>query len=286
MIIIKTKKEIEIIRYGGKILAGILKKLTAKVEPGITTGYLEKMACELIKKAGGRPSFKGYKPMRDAQGFPTALCTSINNEIVHGPALPSRRLNSGDIIDIDIGMEHPTYATFSAEAMDVKKATVGKLINKESGMGGYYTDMSVTVPVGKISKEARKLINTTRKSLELAIKQVKPGNSLNDIGRAIQQCAEAVGFSVVRDLVGHGVGIAVHEEPQVPNYEINDNSMDNIILKAGMVIAIEPMVNVGGWKIKTVDDGFTIVTADGSLSAHFEHTVAVTEKGCEVLTFL
>ncbi|MCK4553808.1 type I methionyl aminopeptidase [Candidatus Parcubacteria bacterium] len=261
MIIIKTKKEIAIMREGGKILAGILKKLIAEVRPGATTGHLEQIACDLIKKAGGRPSFKGYKSMHDAQGFPTALCTSINNEVVHAPALPSRKLNPGDIIDIDIGMEHP----FGKDAH------------------GYYTDMSVTAPVGKIGKEAKKLINITRKSLELAIKQVKPGNSLNDIGRAIQQFVEAEGFSIVRELVGHGVGTAVHEEPQVPNYEIT-NPKDNVILKTGMAIAIEPMVNVGGWKVKTADDGFTIVTADGSLSAHFEHTVAVTDDGCEILT--
>ncbi len=266
-------------RKGGKILAGILKKLINEVNPGITTGHLEKMACDLIKQAGGRPSFKGYKSMHDAQGFPTALCTSINSEIVHAPAIPSRRLNAGDIIDIDIGMEYPIFASLN-------EAMAGKPANRDSEMGGYYTDMSVTAPVGKISKEAKKLINVTRKSLELAIKQVKPGNSLNDIGRAIQRYVELQGFSVVRDLVGHGVGIAVHEEPQVPNYEINDNSMDNVILKPGMVIAIEPMVNVGGWKVKTADDGFTIVTVDGSLSAHFEHTVAVMEKGCEVLTEL
>ncbi len=274
MIIIKTEKEIKIMRQGGKILACVLKKLINEVKPGITTGHLEKTACDLIKKAGGRPSFKGYKSMHEAHAFPTALCASINSEIVHAPALPSRKLKSGDIIGIDLGMEYPIFA----------KATAGKPANKDSEMGGYYTDMAATIAVGKISKEAKKLINVTEKSLKLAIKQVKPGNSLNDIGRAIQQFVEAEGFSVVRELVGHGVGTAVHEEPQVPNYEINDNSMDNVILKTGMAIAIEPMVNVGGWKVKTADDGFTIVTADGSLSAHFEHTVVVMEKGCEVLT--
>ncbi|MEA3463572.1 MAG: type I methionyl aminopeptidase [Patescibacteria group bacterium] len=279
MIIIKTEKEIAIIRQGGKILANILKKLIAEVKPGVTTGHLEKMACELIKQAGGRPSFKGYKSMHDAQGFPTALCASINNEVVHAPAIPSRRLNTGDIIDIDIGMEYPIFATQS------RGIAADRPVNADSEMGGYYTDMSATTPVGKISKQAKKLINVTRKSLELAIKQVKPGNSLNDIGKAIQQYVESQGFSVVRDLVGHGVGVAVHEEPQVPNYEIA-NPKDNIILKPGMVIAIEPMVNIEDWKVKNGKDGFTIVTADGSLSAHFEHTVAVTEKGCRVLTFL
>lgn len=267
MIIIKTEKEIEIMRQGGKILAGILNKLIIEVKPGATTGYLEKMACDLIKAAGGRPSFKGYKPMHDARAFPTALCASINNEVVHAPALPPRKLNPGDIIGLDLGMEYP----------------YGK------NTRGYYTDMAATAAAGKIGKQAKKLINVTRKSLELAIKQVKPGNTLNDIGRAIRQYVEKQGFSVVRDLVGHGVGTAVHEEPQVPNYEILDGfnrSEENIILKPGMTIAIEPMVNAGGWKIKTGRDGLTILTADGGLSAHFEHTVAVTEKGCEVLTYL
>ncbi len=262
MIIIKTAKEIAIIREGGKILGSILKRLLSQVKPGITTGYLERMACDLVKKAGGRPSFKGYKSMPGAKAFPTALCTSINSEIVHAPALPSRRLNNGDIIDIDIGMEYP--------------------FNKDQR--GYYTDMSATVPVGRVSKEAKKLIRVTKKSLILAIKEIKPGRTLNDIGRAIQAHAEAHGFSVVRDLVGHGVGMAVHEDPQVPNYEIEGTDMENAVLKPGMVIAIEPMINVGSWEIKGFKDGLTIVTADGQLSAHFEHTIAVTKEGHEVLT--
>jgi methionyl aminopeptidase len=262
MIIIKTAREIAIMREGGKILAGILKKLSSQVKPGVTTGYLEQLACDLIKKAGGRPSFKGYKSMLETRVFPTALCTSINNEIVHAPALPSRKLKAGDIIGIDVGMEYPY-------GQDVS---------------GYYTDMAVTVPVGKINKQAKRLIKATRKSLMLAINEVKPNNTLNDIGRAIQTQAEVEGFSVVRDLVGHGVGTAVHEDPQVPNYEIVDTTMDNIVLKPGMVIAIEPMINVGSWEIKGSSDGFTIVTADGKLSAHFEHTIAVTKEGHEVLT--
>lgn len=262
MIIIKTKKEVTIMREGGKVLAHILKKLSAEVKPGITTGYLEQMACQLIKEAGGRPSFKGYKSMLETKVFPTALCTSINNEVVHAPALPSRRLKAGDIIGIDVGMEYPYGQDIS----------------------GYYTDMAITLPVGKISKEARRLIMTTKKSLELAIKKIKPNNSLNDIGQAIQAKAEAEGFSVVRDLVGHGVGTAVHEDPQVPNYEIVDTKMDNIVLKPGMTIAIEPMINAGSWEVKGSSDGFTIVTVDGKLSAHFEHTVAVTKEGHEVLT--
>lgn len=246
-------------RKGGKILAEIIKKISKEVKPGVTTGYLEKMACDLIEKAGGRPSFKGYKSMLDAKAFPTAFCASINDEIVHAPALPSRELKQGDIIGLDLGIEYPA-------------------------INGYYTDMAVTVPVGKVSKEVKKLIKTTKKSLDLAIAQVKSGNDLNDIGRAIQQHAEKNGFSVVRDLVGHGVGVDVHEEPQVPNYEILDNSLENIVLKEGMVIAIEPMINIGSYNIKCGKDRLTILTTDGKLSAHFEHTVAVTKDGYEILT--
>ncbi|MBA3047800.1 type I methionyl aminopeptidase [Patescibacteria group bacterium] len=284
MIIIKTKKEIEIMRKGGKILAEIMDKLAKEIAPGVSTEHLENMACELIGKAGGRPSFKGYKSKRNAQAFPTALCISINNEVVHAPALPSRELKSGDIAGLDLGMEHPYYAKASYGKPAREKFFASGFANKDSEMGGYFTDMAITVPVGKISKQASKLINTTKKSLELAIKQVKPGNTLSDIGGAIQDFAESNGFSVVRELVGHGVGTAVHEDPQVPNYKIVDDSFENVILKPGMAIAIEPMVNAGGWKIKTGKDGLAILTADGKLSAHFEHTVVVTEKGRDVLT--
>lgn len=262
MTTIKTEKEIEILREGGKILANIIKKIISEIKSGITTGQLEDLACSLIKKAGGRPSFKEYKTKEDNKPFPTALCISINDEVVHVPAMPSRRLNIGDIVGIDLGIEYP----FEEE----KK--------------GFYTDMAITVPVGKISKEAKKLIKATKKSLDLAIKKIKPGNTLNDIGKTIEQFVEKQGFSVVRDLVGHGVGYDVHEDPQIPNFAIEGNKFDNIILKSGMVLAIEPMVNAGSYEIKNAPDGFSIKTADGSLSAHFEHTVAVTEKGCEVLT--
>ncbi len=264
MIIIKSKKEIAIMREGGKILAAILKALEKEAKPGATTGDLERLACALIKKAGGRPSFKNYKSMMETKAFPTALCTSINSEVVHAPALPSRELKTGDIVGIDIGMEYP-YGP--------------------SGPG-YYTDMAVTAAVGKVNNEAKKLIKTTRKSLEQAIRQVKPGQSLDDIGRAVQTTAEEAGFSVVRDLVGHGVGTAVHEDPQVPNYKIAGSGIENIILKPGMTIAIEPMLNIGTYKVKGLADGFTIVTADRKLSGHFEHTVAVTENGHEVITRL
>lgn len=264
MIVLKTKEEIKILREGGKILAGILDEIAKKVRPGVTTAELERTACDLIAKAGGRPSFKGYMAILDNKPFPTALCTSVNNEIVHAPSLPGRKLKEGDIIGIDVGMEYPY----------------------KKNVNGYYTDLTVTLPVGKIAKEADRLISVTKRSLALAIKQVKPGNTLNDIGRTVQEFAEANGFSVVRDLVGHGVGHDVHEEPRVPNYEIPEKSRDNVVLKPGMVIAIEPMVNIGERGIEIASDNFTILTIDGSLSAHFEHTVAVVDNGCLVITGL
>ena len=262
MILLKKDKEIKKLREGGKILASVLTQVAAIVKPGVTTADLEDLACRLIAEAGGRPSFKGYQTSIDDTPFPTALCTSINNEIVHGPALPARILKEGDIIGIDVGMEYPY----------------------KKGQDGFYTDMAITVAVGEISPDVQKLIDVTKHSLELAIAAAQPGKYLSDIGRAVQTYVEANGYSVVRDLVGHGVGYAVHEDPQVPNYEIRQNSIDNHELKPGMVIAIEPMVNMGKHHIKTKSKEWAIFTADDSLSAHFEHTIAVTEKGNEILT--
>lgn len=259
MIKTKNKKEIKILRKGGKKLARVLDNVVKMVAPGVSTEDLEKLALKLIEKEGGRPAFKDYA-MHDSKKFPTALCTSINNEIVHAPAIPGRILKEGDIIGIDVGMEYPAK-------------------------NGLFTDMSKTVAVGNIDLEAQKLINVTRRSLELAIEKAKPGNTLNDIGQAVQEYAEKNGFSVVRELVGHGVGYDVHEEPQVPNFKIKNNR-DNIVLIPGLVIAIEPMLNMGGWRVKTGKDGFSILTIDDKLSAHFEHTVAITEKGNIVITEL
>ncbi len=262
MVTIKTKKEIEILYKGGKILANIIQKLADEVKPGVTTGHLEQMTGELIKQAGGHPSFKGYKSRHDIKPFPTALCTSINDEVVHAPAIPSRRLKRGDIIGIDVGMEYPY-------GRDKK---------------GYYTDMAVTVAVGSVSKEVKQLIKVTEKSLRLGIKQVRPGNTLSDIGQAIESYVEPLGFKVVRDLVGHGVGYDVHEDPHVPNFAIKGEDFDNIVLKPGMVLAIEPMVNLGGHGVVGGQDGFNIRTADKSLSAQFELTVAVIDSGHIILT--
>jgi methionyl aminopeptidase len=260
--LIKTPQEIKLIKESGKILSEILDAIILKIKPNVSTAMLEDLACELIQVAGGRPSFKNYKQDRADKPFPTALCLSVNDQIVHGPALPERILHDGDIVGVDIGMEFPFVP----------------------GKQGYYSDMAKTVAIGKVNQKIKKLINTTEICLKKGIEKVKPGNNLNDIGRAIQDYAEKNGFNVVRDLVGHGVGLAAHEDPDVPNYYINNSEFNNFILKPGMVIAIEPMVNMGGFKIKQGKDGISFVTTDGSLSAHFEHTVIVTETGCDIAT--
>jgi len=254
MITIKNDKEIELLRQGGKILGSTMKRLFKEIKPGVTTGHLEQMADFLIKEAGGRPSFKGFRSSKKDKPFPTAICTCINDEVVHAPSLPTRELKSGDIINLDLGIEYQ----------------------------GFYTDLAATAAVGKASREAQKLIRVAKQALAVALEQVRPGNSLNNIGKAVEQYVKAAGFSVVRDLVGHGVGYSVHEEPQIPNYDLADNK--KIILKPGMVLAVEPMINSGDWRIKDGPDGLTVLTADGSLSAQFEHTVLVTETGHEVLT--
>lgn len=291
MITIKKENEIELLRQGGHVLGQIMKRLIEEIKPGATTGHLEEMANFLMGEAGGRPSFKNFKQEHGDKPFPTALCASINNEVVHAPSLPSRELKSGDIITIDLGMEYPSYAKASADAEAWADKSEGKSLRSPVSSGadsnrtqkGYYTDMAVTVAVGKISRQAQKLIRVTKQALALGIDQVRPGNSLNNIGKTIEQyIKKASSFSVVRDLVGHGVGYGLHEDPQIPNYDLSYNK--KIILKPGMVLAIEPMVNEGGWQIRTGADGLTILTADGQLSAQFEHTVVVTEQGHEILT--
>ncbi len=271
MISLKTTEEIEILRAGGRLLSQILAKIAKNVKPGVNTADLEALAVKLISQVGGRPSFKGYASGAAGEKFPTALCTSINEEIVHAPALPGRVLRAGDILSIDVGMEYP----FAAQAF----ARFPRWQKKQ----GLFTDMAITVPVGPVNQRAKKLIKVTKQALNKGITQAKPGNTLAQIGRAIEAEAKKYGFGVVRDLVGHGVGYKVHEEPIVPNYETAPAK--KIILKPGLVIAIEPMVTLAGWRIATVDgDPFTFKTADNSLSAHFEHTIAVGKKGPIIIT--
>lgn len=248
---IKSQQDIAIIREGGHKLAAVLNMLGKNVKPGVSTQFLDDLARKLIKEAGGEPSFLNYgKP-----SYPSAICASVNEEVVHCPADPKKILKEGDIIGIDIGMEYKCL----------------------------YTDMAATFAVGKISKLAAKLINATQEALALAIKQIKPGNKLSIIGNTIEDYLKPTGFGIVHQLVGHGVGYKVHEPPQVPNFKFK-SGFEDIVLKEGMVLAIEPMINAGVAEVNFLDDGWRVVTADGNLSAHFEHTVAVTADGCEILT--
>jgi methionyl aminopeptidase len=254
MIEIKTPQEIEIMAEGGRILAKIMNELKKRVKPGITTMELEKLAESLILKFGGKCSFKGYKSKdgESARPYPFCLCTSVNEEIVHVP--PSNRvLKEGDVLKLDLGIFYK----------------------------GFHTDMAITVPVGKVSFEAQRLIRVTKKALKLAIKKVRPGNTFGDIGNTIQRYVESQGFNVVRELCGHGIGRELHEEPKILNYGKRKSGEK---IKEGMVFCIEPMVTAGDWHLKRTKDGFGYQTVDGSLTAHFEHTVAVESNGARVLT--
>lgn len=246
MITVKTKEEIEIMTQGGKILTKIMERLKEQVEPGIKTSKLNETAKGLILKYGVKASFKGY------EGFPAVLCTSINEQIVHG--IPSERiLKTGDIISLDLGIFYR----------------------------GFHVDMALTLPVGKISKEAQKLIEVTKEALRIGTEKAKPGNTFGDISHAIQKYVKGEGFNVIRELTGHGIGRDLHEDPQILNYGKKGTGPK---IKEGMTFCIEPMVTTGDWRIKETDRAFE--TKDGSLTAHFEHTIAITKEGYQVLTGL
>lgn len=247
MITIKTPEEIEIMRDGGKILAEIMEKLKAMVRPGITTQELNKVAEALILKSGAKCSFLGY------QGYPACLCASINEQIVH--VVPSERiLKEGDIISLDLGLLYQ----------------------------GFHSDMAITVPVGNVSPKINQLIQATKESLNQGIKAVMPGKTFIDVSKAIQKYIESRGFSAVRDLCGHGIGRELHEDPEILNYL--DKRSEKTAIKEGMVFCLEPMVAIGAGQIKKSQDGYGYETADGSLSCHFEHMMAVTKNGANILT--
>jgi methionyl aminopeptidase len=254
MIKLKTKEEIEILAKGGKILSSVLDEVENMIKPGVATGELNDLAEKLIEQSGGKAAFKGYKASWGDSVFPAALCVSVNHEVVHGIPKSDMVVKEGDIVGIDCGLEYE----------------------------GMFTDMARTIIVGEVAGEIKKLVSVTKDALMKGIAQVKPGNRISDISKAIEGYVEDAGFSLVRQLVGHGVGYSAHEDPQVPNYF--DKNIDDVELKEGLVIAIEPMVNIGDWPIETEDDQWTIVTADKSISAHFEHTVAVTEDGYKIIT--
>jgi len=254
MIIRKTPAELEKMRRSGVLVFEILQKLRSMVAEGVTTLDLERTAEKMMQDAGAKPAFKGYYVPAAGSKYPFVLCTSVNEEIVHGMPSAKRVLKSGDIVSIDTGVE----------------------------MDGYYGDSAITVPVGEVDPEVEKLLAVTRESLELAINKVRLGNRLFDICGTVEEHVVSNGFSIVREYVGHGIGTHLHEEPQVPNYV--DRKNENPRLKEGMVLAIEPMVNAGKPESKVLRDRWTAVTRDSSYSAHFEHCVAVTENGPWVLT--
>ncbi len=248
MVILKSPEEIETIRCANRIVAEILGELAIMVKPGITTRELDQHSEMLARKRGAKPAFKGYR------GYPFSLCASVNAEVVHG--MPSDRvLKDGDIVGLDFGALYK----------------------------GFYGDAAITVPVGEVSEEAKRLIRVTEECLYKGIEQARSGQRLGDISAAVQKHVETAGFSVVRDFVGHGIGRALHEEPQIPNYGVEKRGIE---LKSGMVLAIEPMVNQGGWRVRVMNDGWTVVTADGRLSAHFEHSIAITNNGPVILSRL
>src|SRR3989344_3746125 len=254
MIRIKTAEEIEILREGGRRLAEILSILASKVAPGTSTLALEEETLRVMEKNGDKPAFLGYKPQGARRPYPAALCVSINDEIVHGiPNETPKVIKEGDIVSLDFGVLHR----------------------------GLIADAAVTVPVGKVGEESLKLIEVTRRALESGVKAALPGKTVGDIGAAISQVVRASGFTLADDLVGHGVGYRVHEDPFVPNFGIEGKGEK---LVPGLVLAIEPMVNAGKSGIKMSSDGYTIRTRDGSRSAHFEHSIAITEKGNIILT--
>ena len=248
MIALRSTEEIEAIRKAGAIVAQALDTLRKRARIGVTTAKLDAIAADVILSAGGIPAFKGYR------GYPANICTSVNEEVVHGIPSP-RKLKDGDILSVDVGVK----------------------------LGDYFADAALTVGIGQVSDGAAKLMRATHDSLQRGIELAKPGNRLSDISWAIQETVESRGFSVVKAFVGHGIGTKIHEEPEIPNF---GKPGKGARLEAGMVLALEPMVNAGTYEVEVLEDGWTAVTKDRSLSAHFEHTIAITDSGAQVLTAL
>jgi len=248
MIFLKSESELELLHRANLLVHRVLGAVREAVRPGISTAELDELAERLIHEGGGQPAFKGYR------GFPATLCTSVNDEIVHGIPSPKVVLREGDLLSVDCG----------------------------AVVDGFVGDAAITLAVGEVSGEAARLMETTRRCLEDAVEQVRPGNRLGDVGAAVQARAESAGFGVVREFVGHGIGRSLHEDPQVPNYGKPGTGLQ---LRPGLVLAIEPMITAGSWRVRVDDDGWTARTEDGKLAAHFEYSVAVTENGPRVLGF-
>jgi methionyl aminopeptidase len=255
-ITLRSRREIELMRDAGVVVADVLSKLQEIARSGVSTAYLDEVAADLTAQAGAQPLFKGVRSPYAKKPFPGVICASINEQVVHG--IPSKQvtLKQGDILSVDFGVR----------------------------FRGYCGDAAVTIAIGEVSEEHRRLMDTTKGTLDLAIKMAAPGVRWSRIAGEMQKMAESAGFSVVTEFVGHGIGTQMHEEPRVPNFVSEDLLANDIFLTEGMILAVEPMVNCGVGNVRTLKDGWTVVTADGKYSAHYEHTIAITGRGCEVLT--
>ncbi len=255
-ITLRSSREIETIRRAGAVVANVLLKLQEVIEPGISTGQLDELALEITASAGAKALFKGVESPYAKQPFPGAICASINEQVVHGIPSKKAKVKDGDILSIDYGAK----------------------------LAGYCGDAAITVGVGSITADKQKLIDVTKKLLDIAIAESAPGLKWSEIAGQMEACSRSAGFSVVTDFVGHGIGTEMHEDPKVPNFVNRDLLKNDILLREGMILAVEPMVNMGSNAVKTMRDGWLVVTRDGKCSAHFEHTIAIVTSGCEVLT--
>ncbi|MHC4622494.1 MAG: type I methionyl aminopeptidase [Planctomycetota bacterium] len=255
-ITLRSRREIELIRKAGRIVADVLSKLQKIAEPGVTTGQLDALAARMTADAGAEALFKGVLSPLASAPFPAFICASTNEQVVHGIPAEDLKLRKGDILSVDFGVR----------------------------LDGYCADAAVTVAVGEISEERRRLIDATRHILDIAIVKSAPAVKWSQIAAEMQHYAESAGFSIVKDFVGHGIGREMHEEPRVPNFVSDDLLAEDIVLAEGMILAVEPMVNAGTSDVRTLNNGWTVVTTDGKCSAHFEHTIAIVKNGCEVLT--
>lgn len=255
-ITLRSGREIEMLRKAGAVVADVLLKLQEVAKPGVTTADLDKLSIEMAKSVGAATLFKGVESPYARRPFPGAICASINDQVVHG--IPSSKvvLNDGDILSVDFGVK----------------------------LNGYCGDSAVTMAIGNISDENRRLLDATKRLLDIAIEICAPGIKWSEVAGQMEACAKQAGFSVVEDFVGHGIGTEMHEDPKVPNFVSRDLQSDDFVLREGLVLAIEPMVNVGTKRVKMLRDGWTVVTKDKKCSAHFEHTIAIVKGGCEVLT--
>jgi len=255
-ITLRSRREIDLMRRAGTVVADVLSKLQEVAEPGATTGRLDSIALQMTTDAGAEALFKGVRNPHARIPFPGAICTSINEQVVHGIPSDNTKLKCGDILSIDFGVR----------------------------LAGYCADAAITIGIGEISQDRCRLIDVTRHVLEIAMAKAEPAVKWSQIAAQMQQYAESAGFSIVKDFVGHGIGRAMHEEPKVPNFVSDELLADDIVLTEGMVLAVEPMINAGTSVVRTLKNGWTVVTKDGKCSAHFEHTIAIVENGCEVLT--